>query len=304
MEIANEAPASFRSSARRLGAIGLIDEAVREILGRRRLIRYLVTAAVKKKGADSILGNVWWVLDPLLQMLVYLILLTVIFRRPTPDFPLFLFAAILPWKWFSSSISDAVGSVVKQERLIKQVQFPKIVLPTASVIAGVVNFAFGLIPLAAMLIFFYPAHASAMALLVPVIGVVQFVFTVGLSLIVSAVNVFYRDVGNLMSHVVRLWFYLSPTLWSFDRLDERGAVVKDVVGEFGYTLLHLNPFAILMTAYRDVLYGRIDETGRGFTPAQLPDFLALGLLLLFSVGLVLLGVFIFKRVEASFAKVL
>ena len=304
MEIANEAPASFRSSARRPGALGLIEEAIREVLGRRRLIRYLVSAVIKKKGADSILGNVWWVLDPLLQMLVYLILLTVIFRRATPDFPLFLFAAILPWKWFASSVNDAVNSVVKQERLIKQVQFPKIVLPTASVVAGVVNFGFGLIPLGVMLVAFYPQHAGPAIILLPVIAVVQFVFTLGLALIVSAVNVFYRDVGNLMTHLIRLWFYLSPALWSFDRLDERGQGVRGVIGEPGYTLLHLNPFAVLLTAYRDVVYGRVDETGRGFTPSQPPDFVALGLLLLFSVGLVLVGVLVFKRVETAFAKVL
>jgi lipopolysaccharide transport system permease protein len=237
-------------------------------------------------------------------MLVYLVLLTVIFRRAAPDFPLFLLAAILPWKWFASSVSDAVSSVVKQERLIKQVQFPKIVLPTASVAAGVVNFAFGLIPLAVMLVVFFPDHLGIAVILLPVVGVVQFVFTLGVALIVSAVNVFYRDVGNLMTHLIRLWFYLSPALWSFDLLDERGEGVRNFVGEIGYALLHLNPFAVLLTAYRDVVYGRIDDTGTGFTPAQPPDFVALGLLLLFSVGLVLVGVLVFKRVETAFAKVL
>jgi lipopolysaccharide transport system permease protein len=155
-----------------------------------------------------------------------------------------------------------------------------------------------------MLVVFYPDHLGPVVILLPVVGVVQFVFTLGLALIVSAVNVFYRDIGNLMSHLIRLWFYLSPALWSFDRLDERGEGVQRVVGEVGYTLLQLNPFAILLTAYRDVVYGRIDETGRGFTPAQPPDFIALGLLLLSSVGLVLVGVLVFKRVETAFAKVL
>ena len=73
---------------------------------RRRLIRYLVQADIHKKGADTLLGNLWWVLDPLLQMVVYVVLVSVIFDRAVPDYPLFIFAAILPWKWFQSSVQD------------------------------------------------------------------------------------------------------------------------------------------------------------------------------------------------------
>ena len=101
----------------------------REIWSHRRLTRYLVRADLKKHGSDTVLGNVWWVLDPLLQMLVYVVLVSIIFQRPTPDYPLFIFAAILPWKWFTSAVNDAISSVTGRERLIKQIHFPKIVLP-------------------------------------------------------------------------------------------------------------------------------------------------------------------------------
>jgi ABC-type polysaccharide/polyol phosphate export permease len=101
-------PASFRSSAIRPGPVGLVAEGIREAFARRRLIRYLVLADLKKKGADTLLGNVWWVLDPLLQMLVYVVLVTVIFAKTRPDYPLFIFAANLPWKWFTSSVADAM----------------------------------------------------------------------------------------------------------------------------------------------------------------------------------------------------
>jgi ABC-type polysaccharide/polyol phosphate export permease len=110
-----------------------LRQAGADLRSRRRLIRYLVQADTKKKGADTLLGNVWWILDPLLQMLVYVILVAVIFQRSEADYPLFIFAAILPWKWFTSSVNDAIGSVVSQERLIKQIHFPKIVLPTATI---------------------------------------------------------------------------------------------------------------------------------------------------------------------------
>jgi lipopolysaccharide transport system permease protein len=304
MQTANEAPASFRSSARRPGPVALVVEAIHEVLSRQRLIRYLVAAEIKKKGADSLLGNLWWILDPLLQMVIYLVLLTVIFQRSTPDFALFLLVAILPWKWFASSIGDAASSVVRQERLIKQIQFPKIVLPMAAVTAGVVSFIFGLVPLFVMLFAFFPAHATINILWLPVIAVVQYVFTIGVALIVACVNVFYRDVGNVTGHVIRLWWYLSPGLWAFDVLDRRSAGVQSFVGEFGYALLQLNPWAVILTAYRHVLYGRVDATGESFTPGQPPDLIALAVVLAFSCLLVLLGTLLFKRLEPAFAKVL
>ncbi len=304
MQTATEAPSSFRSSALRPGPLGLIREAVGEIMRRRRLIRHLMNAEIKRKGADTVLGNVWWVLDPVIQMGAYLILLTVIFQRATPDFPLFLFAAILPWKWFASSMSGAVTAVVRQERLIKQVQFPKIVLPVSALAAEILSFFFGVLLLLAVLFLMYPAHATINVLWLPVIAVVQLTFTLGLALMVSAVNVFYRDVGILIGHLIRLWFFLSPTLWSFDSTVGRFDAIARALGETGLAILRYNPFAILLTAYREVTYGQVDVAGTGFTPGQAPDLVPLAMLFLASVGMVLLGTVIFKRLEPAFAKVL
>ncbi|MEJ7696337.1 MAG: hypothetical protein WKF78_06920 [Candidatus Limnocylindrales bacterium] len=140
MSVTSEAPAAFRNAADDPGAARLIQEGLADIVSRRRLVRYLVQADMRKRGADTILGNFWWVLDPLLQMLVYVIFVTIIVSRQTPDYPLFIFAAILPWKWFTTSVVDATSAVASQDRLIKQIQFPKLVLPVATTTAGVVGF--------------------------------------------------------------------------------------------------------------------------------------------------------------------
>ena len=95
MQIANEAPASYRTSAERPGALTLVTTAFRETLSRRRLIQYLVAADIKKKGTDTLLGNLWWMLDPLIAMAVYVFVMEVIFQRALPDFPLFLLAAVI-----------------------------------------------------------------------------------------------------------------------------------------------------------------------------------------------------------------
>src|SRR5919197_2604682 len=136
MSVSSEVPATFRSSAVQPGAAALVRNGLGEVLSRRRLISYLVRADIKKKGSDTLLGNVWWVFDPLLQMLVYVVLVSVIFTRSTPDYPLFIFAAILPWKWFTTAVNDGVTAVTGMERLIKQINFPKLVLPVAAGMGG------------------------------------------------------------------------------------------------------------------------------------------------------------------------
>lgn len=294
MSITSEAPAAFRNVAVTPGPLALIVEAIREVGSRRRLVRYLVGAEVKKRGANTVLGNIWWVLDPLLLMLVYVVLVAIIARRPIDDYPLFIFAAILPWKWFTAAVTDATSSIVSQHRLIKQIAFPKIVLPIAATTAGVVGFGFGMIPLAGIMLL-YLDRLSPLILLVPLIAVVQYVFTLAVALVVAAGNVFVRDLGNVMRHLLRLWFYLSPGLYSLSMLD-------DVPLFDDYPWLHAivaaNPFAILFEAYRSVIYGTIDG------PPMPPAWLSLAILLLISTGLVALATVLFKRLEPTFAKVL
>jgi ABC-type polysaccharide/polyol phosphate export permease len=288
MDLSAPVPAHFRSTADRPGPFGLLREAVVEVLGRRRLIGYLVQADLHKKGADTLLGNLWWVLDPLLQMVVYVILVSVIFDRGGPDYPLFLLAAILPWKWFQTSIQDGITSVSGAERLVRQIQFPKLVLPVSAVMAGIVNFAFGLIPLFVLMLIFFRDRIELTLLLIPVIAAVQLVFNLGLTILLAAVNVFYRDVGNLSRHVMRLWFYLSPALFSLDQL-VRATESYPVIQQ----LLTLNPWATMFTAYRSVIYD-----------GQAPDWSALAVVLVGSLAILALTTLVFKRVEPAFAKIL
>ena len=284
----SEAPVSFRSSAVSPGPLDLLRSGVNDVLSRRRLIAYLVRADLKKTGSDTLLGNVWWVFDPLLQMLVYAIFMGVILQKGKADFPLFIFCAVLPWKWFNSAAQDGIASVVGRERLIKQIYFPKLVLPTAGVMAGVVNFTFGLIPLFLLLFLVYPQRATPWVLLIPVIAAVQLLFTLAVATLLAAVNVFYRDVSNLAHHVLRMWFYLSPVLWNADD-------IQSIAGkqEWVGTLVVLNPFYQLLASYRNVVY-----------EGHPPHWTGLIALAAFSLVLLIVAVLVFKRVEPTFAKVL
>lgn len=304
MQIASEQPTFFRSSAVRPGPLELLLTAIREVASRRRLIRYLVRAQIKKQGTDTVLGNVWWILDPLLSMGVYVIVMTFIFQRRVPDFPIFLLAAIIPFKWFTATIGSSANSVAGQGQLIKQIQFPKLVLPLTSAVAEVINLGFGMIVLFSVMLLFYPAHLSLMILWVPVIAVVQFVFTLGIALVVSAITVFYRDVGNLIGHLMRLAFYLAPILWSFDDLSGRGGDLEKAIGPTGLAILHYNPLAILLDSYRHAMYGVVQEGGLSWSAPVAPDLGALGVVFVISLVMVAIGTWVFKRLEPAFAKVL
>jgi ABC-type polysaccharide/polyol phosphate export permease len=294
MSATSEAPAAFRHAAARPGPFRLLGEALDDIRSRRRLVRYLVQADIRKKGADTFLGNLWWVMDPLLQMGVYVVFVSLILSVKTPDYPLFILSAILPWKWFTSTVTDASQSVVSEGSLIRQIQFPKLVLPVATTIAAVVGFIFGLIPLAAIMLL-YPHRISAFVLLIPVIGVVQYVFSLGLAFLVGAVNVFFRDLGNVLRHALRLWFYLSPGLYSLSVLDASDTFQANPILR---TVAHANPVAVLFESYRAVLYGKPDG------PPHLPDLSSLLVLLVGSLILLAFGAIVFKRLEPSYAKIL
>ena len=288
MAATSEVPASFRSSAVRPGPVALVRDGFRDVISRRRLIRYLVQADLRKTGADAVLGNIWWVVDPLLQMLVYVVLVSVIFRRSQPDYALFVFSAILPWKWFTTGVQEGAASVVVMERLIKQINFPKIVLPVGSVFAGVAHFAFGLIPLALLMALFYTHRYSIWLVAIPVVAFVQLLFTLPVAIVLAAINVFYRDIGNLSGHLLRLWFYLSPAIYPPELLSNIGEKFP-LVGK----LMELNPWAVLFTAYHDVIYGGVA-----------PNWLSLAGVAAMSIGLLAVATFVFKRLEPTFAKVL
>jgi lipopolysaccharide transport system permease protein/teichoic acid transport system permease protein len=327
MGVVSEAPAAFRSSNDRPGPAALIRNAVTDVWTRRRLIRYLVRADVKKRGVNTVLGNVWWVLDPLITMLIYVLVMTVIFQRSTPDFPLFLLSAMVPFKWFTATVGSSTSAVTGKENLIKQILFPKIILPVTLSLSQIVSFLFGMAVLLFVWFFAYHDHVTWQVVWIPLIAVVQYVFVLGWTFILSAVTVFYRDVGIVVGHFMRLLFWISPILWSFMEVAGRGARLQSGLEgiERGlglptgvlFGIISMNPVSLLIESYRKVVYGNlskvdvVDETTGEvigdtlvWTDATLPDFQTLAVIFAIGVVFVVIGTLIFKRLEPSFTKVL
>ena len=279
---APERPLGFRELIRRLEFVRLVGRGIQDLRTRGRLLQHLVGTDLKRTHADTVVGQLWWLIDPFFSMAIYSILVTVVFQKKIVDAPLFLFAAILPWQWFSSALMDATTSVTARGNLIRQLQFPKIILPAASTVAGTITFGFGLLSLG-LLYIIYPSHLGPWLLAFPVIAAVQFVFTLALAILFSALNTFYRDVQNLLRHAIRIWFYASPAIYA----------VSDLQGSGFRYVLGLNPFTYILTSYRNVAYYGIA-----------PDWGALAVVLLLSVVLLTFSIWVFKRIETGFAKIL
>jgi len=164
------------------------------------------------------------------------------------------------------------------------------------VVAGAVSFVFGLVALG-LLMLFYPARITPYLLLIPVIAAVQLVFTLACAYLVAAGNVFFRDLGNVETHLLRLWWFLSPGLYSLAVLDELNIFKENPALR---TIVGLNPFAILFEAYRKVIYGSATPV----QPPGLPDFTSLAVLLVGSVLFLTFTTYVFKRLEPNFAKVI
>ncbi len=271
----------------RRGPIGTIAETLRSIYQRRRLLMYLTVARVRQDGGNSILGNFWLILDPAIQLAIYYFLVGVVLNRPQANFPLFLFAAILPWRWFTMALSSATESVRGYDKVMRQIAFPQIVLPLSAVAASTTSFFFGLIPLFSLYLV-YPDRLTSWVLALPLVIGVQVLWTLPFAIMFSALNVFLRDISSLVRHGLRLGFYVSPALFSFEKIQGLLAPYPPA-----HLLLDLNPMAWILNAYRDLLYeGRSADWG------------ALLVVALASIPFSLLSIYLFRRMAPSFVKVL
>ena len=271
----------------KLGPIGTIADTIKSVVRRRRLLLYLTIADVRNDGGNSLLGNLWLIIDPAIQLAIYYFLVGMVLNRPQPDFPLFLFSAILPWRWLTMAVSGATSSVRVKDKVMRQISFPHIILPLASLSASSVSFLFGLLPLFSLYLA-YPDCLTVWALAFPIVAAVQILWMIPLAITFSALNVFLRDIGNFVNHGLRIAFYVSPALFSYDRILQ---ILEPHPP--ARLLLDLNPMAWILTAYRNLFY-----EGR---PA---DWGALLVVALASIPFTLMSIYFFRRVAPSFPKVL
>jgi lipopolysaccharide transport system permease protein len=259
---------------------------LRTLFKYRPLIQSLVARDLKARYRGSMLGFFWSFVNPLALLLVYtFVFSTVLQSRNTEDiepYALFMFCGLLPWTWFSSSVLEASNVLISGGNLIKKVLFPAEVLPIVTVLSNMVHFFLGL-PIVVIFLVYYKHTPDFMDMLwFPVVVFVQLLFTVGLALLVSALTVHFRDLKDILGHIMTFWFFATPIIYPMSFVVKAGHKFW----------IDLNPFTHLAISYQEIL----------FHPGAFGHYkwlLALGGA---SVVLFFAGYFVFDRLRDSFAE--
>ena len=258
---------------------------LRQLFRYRALIQTLVVRELKARYRGSVLGYFWSFVNPLLLLLVFSFVFTYIMPRGeevnVEPYAVFMFCGLLPWTWFSSSLMDAANALIINGNLIKKVMFPAEILPVVSVISNMVHFLFGLPILVGFLLYYSMPLDPAELVWFPLVLSVQFILTLGLAMVLSALTVHFRDIKDLLANLLTLWMFASPIIYPM-------AFVPDQARPF----MDLNPFAHLAISYQEIFFYRGPF-------GHWKWLLALGVA---GAVLFLLGYWLFDRLRDSFAE--
>lgn len=256
---------------------------LRELYQYRGMLSVWVLRDIRVRYKQSFLGAAWAILQPLSLMVIFTIVFSRLARLPTDGvpYPLFSYAALLPWTFFSNSISFGTGSLVNNLNLVTKSYFPREILPLGSIGASFVDYLIASTIFLAMLLW-YGVPLTGAILWLPLLVALQIVLTLGIVLVGAALNVFYRDIRFIVPLGIQLWLYASPVIYPITLVPER------------YRALYmLNPMAGLIHSYRRI-----------FLNGEPPSWEYLGISALSALVLVLGGYWLFKRLELSFADII
>jgi lipopolysaccharide transport system permease protein len=255
---------------------------VQELLAYRGLFYFLVWRDIKVRYAQTVLGVGWAILQPVLAMVVFTIIFGNFASIPSDGipYPLFSLGALVLWTYFSTALNGASSSLINHTNLLTKVYFPRIMIPLAPVLAGMVDFAIAFLILLAMMVA-YGVVPAASAVVLPLFVLVALLSAAGVGLFLAALNVQYRDVKYVTPFLVQVWMYASPIVYPMSMVPEQ------------YRHLYaLNPMAGAIDGFRSTLLG----TGA-------VDWSTLGISLLSAGLLFLAGAVYFRRMEQVFADV-
>lgn len=261
---------------------GWLNLNLRELWQFRELVYFFVWRDIKIRYKQTAIGAAWAVCQPLMTMAVFSLFFGRLAKIPSGGvpYPIFYFSALLPWTYFATSLQHATNSMVEQQRVITKVYFPRLALPLAGVLSGLLDFAIGFAAFLIMMLLYriYPGRAI---LLLPAFLLLALATAAGVGLWLSALNAMYRDVFYVLPFLVQFWMFLSPVAYPSSLVPERWR-----------WLYGLNPMAGVIEGFRWAL------TGKGQPP---------GLLLGVSAGAVIVvligGLIYFQKMEGTVADV-
>ena len=254
-----------------------MGELIKEMTRHRELIWVLALKELRVRYKRSALGFLWALLNPLLMMVILTLVFSTIMRFQVHHYAIFLIATLLPWTFFSQTLSYSVESIVSNGELLKKIALGKSVFPLAAVLSNLMNFGFSMVPLVLLLVVWrFPFHWTWIYLPVPLLSLLC--FSLGIGFFCAAANVFFRDVSHILQIVLSAWFYASPIIYSLDFVPERYR-----------TLFRLNPLLYILNGFRlSIYYG------------QLPSRQSIVMTVVSGLVALILGYSFFRRYQDSF----
>ena len=251
----------------------------KKIYNYRELLKTNVKKEIRGRYKNSILGVMWSFLNPLLQLAVYAVIFGALLAGGDPTYHIYICVALIPWTYFTTSITQSAFTIIGNGDIIKKVYFPREILPISVVTSGAVNFMISTIIILAFVLV-AGLGITKYILLYPYILLVQYILQLGIAFIVSSITVYFRDLEHIIGVVLMAAFYGTPIVYKLEQLPPNLQV-----------LMQINPMTHLINAYRDIFYYQ-----------QMPNVKVIGLLLISSVALVIVGYFIFKKLQKGFAE--
>ncbi|HYX93001.1 MAG TPA: ABC transporter permease, partial [Myxococcaceae bacterium] len=259
---------------------------LRELHQYRALLWSLTQRELKARYRGSVLGFLWTFLNPMLLMLVYSLLFSVYMRNSMNHYTYFLFIGLLPWIWFSSSVGAGASAISDRRDLLTKVRFPAQVLPATVVASNLVNYLLSL-PLMVLLGGAYGVWPTWHVVAFPLVLAIQLLFTLGISYLISALNVGFRDLQHIVGNLLTLTFFLTPVLYSYHDVQQKLAHYPALAS----LVLYGNPMAVIVRSYQAIFY---EQT--------LPSLLPLAGVLVVSLALLWISAHVFESRREEFAE--
>ena len=256
----------------------IIDK-IKEIYQYRHMLKTLVKQDINGRYKGSFFGFLWTLLNPLLMLFVYSLVFQFVFRTGIEHYSIYLFICLMPWNAFANTIAVGTTCVSNNASILKKVYFPREVLPLAVVISNTIQYFFSAVIIFIALLV-SGVGISWVAIFLPVVVLIQAIFSLGLIMLLSAANVYIRDVQYIMNPVMMIWMYACPILYSISMVPER------FLG-----LYKLNPMTLIMMEYQNLLYNQ-----------TLPNFKNLGIVFVVAVVFLIIGYMVFNKLQRRFAE--
>jgi ABC-2 type transport system permease protein len=278
--------------ARTITPKGHLGTRVRDIFRYRELLVNLVRKDLKVRYKSSVLGFLWSLLNPAMLLVVYWFVFSVLLGSGIPRFPIYLLSGLLVWNLFNVGLISATGSVVASSGIVNKVWFPREVLPLSAIGAALVHFFLqGIVMIFTLLAFRHPVEWAYLPLL-PFALLALLLFCAALSILMSAINVYLRDMQHLVELALLPWFFSSPIVYSYD-------LIADKLGRFSGLYL-VNPVTPVVLVFQRAIYGDYSEIVHQFPYWWYARNLAI--VIVVSTLLLAFSLSIFRRLEGNFTE--